>query len=321
MKLGVVSAVYLHKPFEQALDEFKALGLQAVEIAAGGFFPKGHCDPGALLGSPSSLARFRDALARRELEINALAVHGNPLHPNPEVARAYDRDYREACLLAEQLGVTRLTLLAGLPASSPAGDVPHWMTWFFPPELSENYRWQWEERIIPHWLAAAKVASDHGVRLCFEMVPGDCVFNPATFARLREAVGPVAGCNFDPSHLFFQGIDTIETIQALGPAIYNVHAKDSRIDARKVRMEGVLNPMLYADERGRSWVYRTVGYGHDRLYWADFMTALRLAGYDDVVAIEHEESLMSPEEGLSRAVHCLQEVIMREPAGSWWGVQ
>ena len=47
MKLGVVSAVYLHKPFEQALDEFKAQGLQAVEIAAGGFFPKGHCDPGA----------------------------------------------------------------------------------------------------------------------------------------------------------------------------------------------------------------------------------------------------------------------------------
>ena len=82
MKLGVVSAVYLHKPLEEALDAFKALGLQAVEFAAGGFFPKGHCDPGALLGDRGSLAHFQDAVARRELEINALAIHGNPLHPN-----------------------------------------------------------------------------------------------------------------------------------------------------------------------------------------------------------------------------------------------
>jgi sugar phosphate isomerase/epimerase len=321
MKLGVVTAVFLDRSLDEALGRFQQLGLDAVEIPVGGFFPKGHCDAEALLAGPAALAKFKDAVARRGLAVSALAVHGNPLHPKPEAARAHDRDYRQACQLAEKLGVNRVTLLAGLPAASPAGDVPHWLTWFFPPDLSDAYRWQWEERVIPYWRESARFAQNHGVRLCFEMVPGDSVFNPATLLRLREVVGPVVGCNFDPSHLFYQGIDPIEAVHALGEAIYHVHAKDARLDARKVRVQGVLDPKPFTDEQGKSWVYRTVGYGHDRQYWADFVSALRQVGYDDVVSIEHEDSLMSAEEGLAKAVHLLQDVLIRERAGAWWAVK
>jgi sugar phosphate isomerase/epimerase len=321
MKLGVVSAVFVDRPLEAALDEFQRLGLEAVEIPVGGFFPKGHCDPAALLDDPAAVGRLKAAVARRGLEVSALAVHGNPLHPKPEAARAHDRDFRQACQLAAQLGVGRVTLLAGLPAASPAGDVPHWLTWFYPPDLSDAYEWQWQERVIPYWRESARFAQNLGVRLCFEMVPGDAVFNPATLLRLRAAVGPAVGCNFDPSHLFFQGIDPVEAIHVLGDAIYHVHGKDARLDPRKVRVNGVLDPKAYADEQGRGWAYRTIGYGHDRQYWADFMSALRLVGYDDVVSIEHEDSLMSAGEGLGKAVHLLKDVLMREPAGAWWAVK
>ena len=42
-------------------------------------------------------------------------------------------------------------------------------------------------------------------------------------------------------------------------------------------------------------------------------------GYDDVLSIEHEDSLLSPEEGLSKAARFLQEIVIREqPAAAWW---
>ena len=58
---------------------------------------------------------------------------------------------------------------------------------------------------------------------------------------------------------------------------------------------------------------RAVGYGHDASYWKDIMDNLRLVGYDRVMSIEHEDSLMSIDEGLSKAVECLKTVIMHDP--------
>lgn len=46
----------------------------------------------------------------------------------------------------------------------------------------------------------------------------------------REAVGPEIGCNFDPSHLIWQGMEPVTVIRALKDAIFHVHAKDTRID-------------------------------------------------------------------------------------------
>jgi sugar phosphate isomerase/epimerase len=42
-------------------------------------------------------------------------------------------------------------------------------------------------------------------------------------------------------------------------------------------------------------------------------------GYDYVLSIEHEDTLLSPEEGLSRAAAFLHQVVMKEkPAAAWW---
>ena len=70
----------------------------------------------------------------------------------------------------------------------------------------------------------------------------DMVFNPETLMRLRAEVGPVVGCNFDPSHLFWQQIDPLEAIRALGRLICHVHAKDTRTQEHAVRVNGVLDP-------------------------------------------------------------------------------
>ena len=102
----------------------------------------------------------------------------------------------------------------------------------------------------------------------------------------------------------------------LGDAIYHVHAKDTKIDEINRARIGVLDTKHYSDEINRAWVFRTVGYGHDAAWWKDLIDNLRLVGYDKVLSIEHEDSLMSIDEGLRKAVCFLKDVIIREPKPS-----
>jgi sugar phosphate isomerase/epimerase len=315
----VVTTGLLQHDFDAGLDRAVELGLDAMEIGCGGFHPKRYGDPAHLLADPDALARWRDAFERRSLTISALALHGAPLAPDPAEAQTYLGEFEDACRLAERLGVTRITLLAGLPEGAPGDRTPCWVLTPFPPYNAAALEWQWEQRLIPYWRDRAAFAADHGCRLCFEMCFSDLVFNPDTLLRLRAEVGDAVGCNFDPSHLFWQQIDPVEAIHALGEAIYHVHAKDTRQDPREVRLNGVLDPRPFSDPAHRAWLFRTVGYGHGESFWRDFVTALRLVGYDDVVSIEHEDDLIDSDEGLARAVALLRGVLVERPAGApWW---
>lgn len=315
MKIGVVSTALAELDFGAGLSLLERLGVQAIEIACAGFHTNqtyGHLDE--LVADQGARDRWTDALSSRGLEVSALSIHGEPLSPDPEIADEYSRQFGQACELAEAIGVRRLTLLAGLPEGAPGDRIPCWTTTAFPPYVEEVRRWQWETRVVPYWTEHARIADSHGCRLCFEMHPADVVYNPASMARLREAIGPVAGCNFDPSHLFWQGIDPLEALRWLGDAVYHVHAKDTAIQSQNARLNGVLDPTPFADLSARAWTYRTIGYGHDELFWREFVTTLRLIGYEDVVSIEHEDEYIEGREGLEKAVTFLGPVVFSEPA-------
>lgn len=131
--------------------------------------------------------------------------------------------------------------------------------------------------------------------------------------RLRDAVGDVLGANFDPSHLIWQGIEPAAAIRKLGGAIYHVHAKDTKLDKYNIAADGVLDTKHYGDEIHRSWVFRSVGYGNNEQYWRDLISDLRLVGYDRVLSIEHEDSLMSIDEGLKKAIDFLRPSVINDP--------
>jgi sugar phosphate isomerase/epimerase len=151
------------------------------------------------------------------------------------------------------------------------------------------------------------------------MVPNMVVYNVETMLKLRNAVGEVIGANLDPSHLFWQGADIGAVIRALGDAIYHFHAKDSAVNPYVAAVNGVLDPKPLTEEAKRAWIFRTVGTGHDQLTWSNIFAELRMAGYDGVVSIEHEDSLMSAQEGLRKAIHFLQEVmIVEKPGIAYW---
>ena len=313
MKLGVFNPVLAGMSFEDAMKYLADSGVQAVEIGCGGFPGKAHCDPAVLLNDEAAFEHFKKVLSDNNLEISALSTHGNPVHPDAEVAQKFRDDFAGAVLLAEKLGVKRLIAFSGCPGGSPEDKTPNWVTCAWPDDFPKILDYQWNEVLIPYWREATAFAAAHGIeKIALEMHPGFCVYNPETLMRLRAAVGPLIGANFDPSHLFWQGIDPVAAIRYLGDAIYFFHAKDTKIDPINCPVNGVLDTKNFTREVERSWIFRSVGYGHDYALWKDIVSNLRLVGYDDVLSIEHEDSLMTPNEGLQKAISFLKEVLTFE---------
>ena len=206
-----------------------------IEVGCGGHPGTAHCDPEILLHDDEALKKFRNTVEKHHMEISALSVHCNTIHPNKEIAAKADYDTHRAVL------------------------------------------------------------------------------------KIREAVGPEIGANLDPSHLIWQGIEPVAAIRKLGDAIYHVHAKDTKLDKYNIAADGVLDTKHYSDEIHRSWVFRSVGYGNGEQYWRDLISALRLVGYDRVLSIEHEDSLMSIDEGLKKAVEFLRPSVINEPKPTTMG--
>jgi sugar phosphate isomerase/epimerase len=321
MKLGVFTVLFQGLPLERALDTVRNAGLDAVEIGTGGYPGTAHCQPDALLHDDAQLAAFRQAISSRGLQISALSCHANPLHPRPEIAAEAHATFESTVRLAAKLGVDRINLFSGCPGDSDQARYPNWVTAAWPPEYQELLAWQWAEKVIPYWRRTAAFASQHGIRLGFEMHPGFVVYNPETLLRLRSECGDNIGANLDPSHLFWQGIDVTQAVRVLGKAhaIFHVHAKDTAIDPHNAGVNGVLDTKPLGNVADRSWIFRTVGYGHDELFWATFVSTLRKVGYDDVLSIEHEDALASIDEGFIKGVHFLRRVMLTEqPAAAWW---
>ena len=319
MKLGVLTVPLYSMSLEEALSYLHNLGVQAVEIGCGGSPGKGHLDPDDYLGKPEKIQELKDLLAKYDMELMALSCHGNGVHPNPEVAAADTHDFENAVLLAEQLGVKTIVTFSGCPGDSPTSQYPNWVTCPWPDDFLKILDYQWNEVLIPWWKKEIAFAREHGVyQIALEMHPGFCVYNPETLLKLREAVGPEIGANFDPSHLIWQGMDPVAAIKMLKGAIYHFHAKDTRIDAQNTARIGVLDTKHYGDIAGRAWVFRTIGYGHDEMYWKEMITALKTVGYDGIISIEHEDSMMSVKEGLEKAIALLKRVIVFEQPGEMW---
>jgi sugar phosphate isomerase/epimerase len=160
------------------------------------------------------------------------------------------------------------------------------------------------------------------VTIAIEAHPGFLVYNVSTLLRLREATGPAIAANFDPSHLWWQQADPLAVVAALGEAgaLAHVHAKDTELVPARIARDGVLETTPSDRPHERAWRFRTVGLGHPEREWAELLEALRAAGYDGTVSVEHEDRLLPAEEGLARAVELLRRVRPTGPeAGSGRG--
>ncbi|MEK3714812.1 sugar phosphate isomerase/epimerase family protein [Paenibacillus sp. FSL R7-0333] len=322
MKLGVFMVLFGGRKLEDALDYVVSKGLKAVEIGTGGYPGNSHCNPKELLENEAALQEFKQQIESRGLIISALSCHGNPLHPQKELADKDHEVFVDTVKLAQKLGVKVVNTFSGCPGDHEGAKYPNWPVAPWPNDYQEILAWQWENKVIPYWTEQAAFATAHDVKIGLELHGGFSVHTPATLLRLREAAGEAIGANLDPSHMWWQGIDPVQAIHILGRegAIHHFHAKDTVIDPVNVNKHGLTDMQSYTNMLDRAWQFRSVGYGHDVKVWADMMSALRLVGYDYVVSIEHEDGLMSIEEGFSKAVDNLKQVLIEEPLSEMWWV-
>ena len=318
MRVGVFTALLAQLSLDDVLKKLTSLHIDTVELGTGNYPGGPHCHL-SMLENRAELAEFKQKLNDRGFTISALSCHGNPLHPDRAHAKHDQEVSRKTIRLAEKLGVPVVVDFSGCPGDSAGSKWPNWVTCPWPPDYLEILKWQWEKVVAPYWVKQAQFAADHGVKIAIEMHPGFVVYSPETMLKLRAIAGPSIGCNYDPSHMFWQGIDPIAAIRVLGDSIFHVHAKDTQIYERNLPLTGVLDTKSYTDERNRAWIFRTCGYGHDAGWWKEFVSTLRMFGYDYALSIEHEDSLMSPEEGLTKAAEFLNGIVMKEtPAAAWW---
>ncbi|AUX76267.1 sugar phosphate isomerase/epimerase family protein [Sinorhizobium fredii] len=312
MKLGFVSDSLGGLAFDALLDNAARLGVSGVEVNTGGWSTAPHFDLEAMKASADARRSFMKSFESRGLEIIALNANGNPLHPTqPEQGECL----KDTIRVAGGMGIKTVCAMSGLPAGRAGDLMPNWVVSSWPPETQEILRYQWEEKLLPFWMEIAALARVSGVeRIALELHGNQCVYNVPSLLKLRATIGPVIGANLDPSHLFWMGADPLVATEALGEAVYHVHAKDTLLNAPIQATTSLLENGSLMNIPARSWSYITLGFGHGEEWWRQFCYRLKMAGYDGWLSVEHEDVLLNSLEGLEKSVALLKGVMPVAPS-------
>lgn len=321
MKLGIFTALFQDRDLKEVLRLVADLGYEAVELPAWRGNP--HLDLDEVLSDGGKSVR---ALVRRfGLEISALSdgregqlVLGPhdwtvdkwaPVQGVEERIR-YGSD--RLILAARAAAVLEVPVVTGFTGS------PVWDKWYNYPSTNEQaYDQGWKlfaERFDP----ILDEFRAQGVRFAFEVHPTEIAYNVETAERAIEALGGRAefGFNFDPSHLIWQGIDPVVFIKRLGKRIYHAHAKDGEVQKDEVRRSGVMSGGSWT-RPDRGFRFRVPGWGD--VDWRRVISALATVGYDYVLSFEHEDPVMSPEDGCEKSISFLRPLVIKKPlTAAWW---
>lgn len=306
------------------IDVATDLGLTSVELNSGGFFRDYHIHVSQLLVSEHARSEFLGKLDDAGLTLAALNNNANPLHPDCEVGPRHIREIHDAIELAALLGVEVVVVQSGNPGAEPSSTVPSWVVSPWDSGYLDVLDYQWSIA-VPFWKEAGARASDRGVKLAVEMHPHQLVYNPPTLARLIEETGSDAiGMEMDPSHLFWQGIDPVGTVERFGDRVFISAAKDTKIYEKNLRKNGFLNNLWRRNDgpdrvafTGRysandypvdpSYEFVSIGRGHDVEFWSRWLGALHRVNPGIAVHIEHEDPHMGRIEGLQFATKNLRD--------------
>ena len=284
MRLG-----YLTPLTVKTISNAKRLGYDAVEVGAR------WVDRPLLDEVIADLPALKEALGEHEIAVTSVAIYGRTIDAPRDQAIAH---YRKAIQLTRELDCS---VVSGMTGRDNGLSIEHNL-----PRFADYFR------------EIAQIAEDVGVRIAFEPYPGgvlghgpyvwqNMATTPELWDRLFEVVpSPALGLEYDPSHLVWQGIDYLAAIRDYGDRIYHVHAKDILIDSERLKRVGV---------HGRGW-WRFVIPGLGQLDWPGIFAALKDAGYDGDMALEHEDQQYYEDrwnEGLTIGLKALRPLVEAYP--------
>src|SRR5262249_54377540 len=159
------------------------LGLKAIEIPCSAYAKNTLFDAEQVLGDAAMQRKIKDDVARHGLVISALSCHGNPVHPDADLARRHEHAQDVAVRLAPKLGVDVVCTFSGCPGGAPGDRTPNWVTCVWPTEFAEMLEYQWRDVLGPYWQRKCAEARNGGVKIALEAHPGFAVYNTETALR------------------------------------------------------------------------------------------------------------------------------------------
>lgn len=274
MKVGMLTAPFDKEPLENVLDFAEEAGFSCLEVVA---HPGSkHIDPATLTDKQAGV--IRESVAARGLEISGLAYYADLV--NPERGKAAAAHAKKTIDAAAKLGVPVVCMLAGMafPGMSKIDTI---------------------RKVLPKtWAPILAHARKKKIKIALENYFAACLQGIDTFECLFETIPDEHfGLNYDPSHLYHQGCDHLLPVSMFGKRIFHTHAKDTLVDKAKRARVGI-----YA---GGWWRYVIPGFGN--INWGEYITHLRMNGYDGVLSIEHEDGTQTREEGFARGLWHLEQ--------------
>jgi sugar phosphate isomerase/epimerase len=313
MRIGLYTDALPELDRRGVLEWCAERGIADVEMGVGawGPEPRPHLDLGDLLAERGQRDRLEGDLAEYGLRLACVNAAGNVLHPDPAARSDAQARLLGALELAAALGVDRVVTMSGCPGARAASPIGVWAVWSNVADDEALYAWQFEHEVAPFWREFSRRAADvaPGVRICLELHAGLAVYNPASFAELAAVTGPNIGVNLDPSHFWWQGIDPVAVVEAVGDRVGFAHAKDTVVYPDRVRVNGVNDHRFPPDPDVNSWHFAAVGEGHDDATWTHLLGAIRAAGHDGTVSIEHEDPRYGGAEGVERSLAGLRRAL------------
>lgn len=318
MKLGVCAQVFFDLPFDEALTTARRLGFEAIELPVHRGNPFVDLDA-CLEGGYRALAR---RITQAGLTLSALSIHQesqlllgpygadtDTLCPGSAAEKSAFAAHRliQTAELARRLEVDVVCGFTGCAA---------W-THFFPWPVADGWA-QMEAPFREAMMPVLDAFAARGVVFAHECHPFQLAYDLETAQRAVALVEehPAFAFNLDPANLWFAEVDPSVFIEAMGPRIRHVHAKDAERVAHRKGYSGTLAHGPW-DRPGRGFRFRIPGWGD--LHWRRIITSLQVEGYHGVLAVEHEDPTMSRREGLEQAVRTLSPLLLREPPGGrWW---
>ena len=278
MDIGLLTSPFRKESLEDIIIWASGHGFEALEVNAA---PGGHIDPCQVEADKGdAVKQLLDV--HKGVRISSLACYSNVLDPDPG-KRAQTLERLKACVRAAKLlGVDVVCTLAGMP-------------------LPGKTKMQTIEQDGPAvFKEVCEYAGERGIKIALENWFQTNIQHLGHWRRLFEVV-PLDnfGLNFDPSHLYWQGIDHIAAVHEFGPRIFHTHAKDCEIRRALRAVIGVL-------EFGW-WRYVIPGFGE--IHWGQYIGALRDAKYDGVLSIEHEDRAMAREFGFIKGREHLAQYV------------
>jgi len=311
MKIGMFTANFLDRDLESVFRMMAEHGYEAAELPA--FYGNSHLDIEKVVRG-NNAKKIKNLAREYGITISALSNHPEGQLVLGPHTRDTDSLYKGAPEEKIKFGMERMKLTARAAAALEVPVVCGFIgcekfSRWFPGPYPQGWE-EMEEDFVSRWGEILDVFEEEGVRFAHEPHPNEFVYNIETAVQSVELMGERKewGFNFDPANIILQGIDPVIFIQELGDRIYHCHAKDGEIVEHNVKRSG-LQPTGRWDRIDRGFRFRIPGWGS--VPWKRVLTEFVLVGYDYVLSYEHEDVVMSREDGLEKTIEFLKPLIIK----------